>query len=123
MNQYIATVRVHGQSYRTGITADSPVSARVLLQFMFGTANVISPPVLSEGRSTGVGDAVKMYFDEATIKPIAPTKPKTPEQAEIANLQARVKQAQQAVKAARARQQMIRAQRSLQTASKPLQIG
>jgi hypothetical protein len=114
MNQYIATVRVQGQSYRTGITADSPVSARVLLQFMFGKTNVISPPVLSEGRSKGVSDAVKIYFDEATIKPIAATKPKTPEQSEIANLQARVKQAQQAVKAARARQQMVRAQRSMQ---------
>ena len=120
MNQYIATVRVHGQSYRTGITADSPVSARVLLQFMFGTANVISPPVLNEGRGTDVLDAVKIYFAEATIKPIAPTKPKTPEQAEIANLQASVKQAQQAVKAARARQQMVRAQRSLQSVMKPL---
>ena len=116
MNQYIATVRVQGQSYRTGITADSPVSARVLLQFMFGTANVISPPVLSEGRIAGVRDAIKIYFDEVTIKPIAPTKPKTPEQAEIANLQTRVKQAQQAVKAARARQQMVRAQRSMHTA-------
>ena len=115
MNQYIATVRVHGQSYRTGITADNPVSARVLLQFMFGTANVISPPLLAEGRSTGVRDAVKIYFAETTIKPIGPVKPKTPEQTEIASLQARVKQAQQAVKAARARQQMVRAQRSLQT--------
>ncbi len=115
MKTYIATVRIQGQSYRTGITADNPVSARVLLQFMFGTANVISPPVLSEGRSKGVSDAVKIYFAEATIKPIAPTKPRTPAQAEIANLQTRVKQAQQAVKAARARQQMVRAQRSLQT--------
>lgn len=113
MKTYIATVRLNGQSYRTGITTDSPVSARVLLQFMFGTANVISPPVLSEGRSTDVCDAVKIYFDENAIKPIAPIKPKTPEQAEIANLQGRVKQAQQAVKAARARQQMVRAQRSL----------
>lgn len=122
MNQYIATVRAQGQSYRTGITADSSVSARVLLQFMFGAANLISPPVLSEGRSTGIRDAVTIYFAETAIKPIVPTKPKTPEQAEIASLQGRVKQAQQAVKAARARQQMVRAQRSLQTANTHFEI-
>ncbi len=116
MNQYIATVRVNGQSYRTGIVADNPVSARVLLQFMFGTVNVISPPLLAEGQHTDVLDAIKLYFTETVIKPIAPIKPKTPEQAEIAALQKRVKQAQQAVKVARARQQMIRAQRSIQTA-------
>lgn len=114
MNQYIATVRVNGQSYKTGIVADSPVSARVLLQFMFGAANVISPPLLAEGQHTDVLDAIKLYFAETVIKPVAPIKPKTPEQTEIAALQNRVKQAQQAVKVARARQQMISAQRSMQ---------
>jgi len=117
MNQYIATVRVNGQSYRAGIVADSPVSARVLLQFMFGTANVISPPMIAEGRSTDFSDAIKLYFTETVIKPVAPIKPKTPEQTEIAALQNRVKQAQQAVKVARARQQMIRAQKSMQAAA------
>jgi hypothetical protein len=116
MNHYIATVRVQGHSYRTGIIADNPISARALLQFMFGTANVISPPFVAEGRHTDVLDAIKLYFTEAAINPISPIKPKTPEQTEIANLQNRVKQAQQAVKVARARQQMIRAQRSIQTA-------
>ncbi len=116
MNQYIATVRVNGQSYRTGIVADNPVSARVLLQFMFGTVNVISPPLLAENTHSSYMDAIKLYFAESMINPTSPTKPKTPEQSEIAALQNRVKQAQQAVKVARARQQMIRAQRSIQTA-------
>lgn len=116
MNQYIATVRVNGQSYRTGIVADNPVSARVLLQFMFGTANVISPPLLAENTHSSYMDAIKLYFAESMIKPISPIKPKTPEQTEIAALQNRVKQAQQAVKVARARQQMIQAQRSMQAA-------
>jgi hypothetical protein len=113
MNHYIATVRVQGHSYRMGIIADNPISARVLLQFMFGMSNVISPPVVGESRRGEVKDAIQLYFTESPIKRIATVKPKTPEQTEIANLQARVKQAQQAVKVARARQQMIRAQKSI----------
>jgi hypothetical protein len=111
MNHYIATVRIQGHSYRTGILADNPISARLLLQFMFGTANVISPPALSEDEHLESVDAIRLYTAENIIKPTTPTRPKTADQAEIANLQARVKQAQQAVKAARTRQQMIRAQR------------
>ncbi len=84
--------------------ADSPVTARVLLQFMFGSANIISAPLLAEDRHIDVVDAIKLYFSETMVKPLAPLKPKTPEQTEIAALQNKVKQAQQAVKVARARQ-------------------
>ncbi len=113
MNHYVANVRVQGHSYRTGIIADNPISARVLLQFMFGAANVISLPVVGESGSSDVTDAIQLYLAEGPLRPIVTVKPKTPEQAEIASLQARVKLAQQAVKVARARQQMIRAQKSI----------
>ncbi len=51
------------------------------------------------------------------IAEIKPQRPLTPDQQRIKNMQARVKQAQQAVKAERARQQIRRAQASLNIAS------
>jgi len=51
------------------------------------------------------------------IAEIQPAKPLTPDQQRIRAMQARVKQAQQAVKAERARQQIRRAQVSLNQAS------
>ncbi len=52
------------------------------------------------------------------IAEIRPAKPLTPDQQRIRSMQARVKQAQQAVKAERARQQIQRAQTSLNKLSK-----
>ncbi len=52
------------------------------------------------------------------IAEIRPTKPLTPDQQRIRSMQARVKQAQQVVKAERARQQIQRAQTSLNKLSK-----
>ena len=48
------------------------------------------------------------------VREITSIKPLTPDQQRIKSMQARVKQAQQAVKAERARQQIRRAQVSLQ---------
>ncbi len=52
------------------------------------------------------------------IAEIRPTKPLTPDQQRIRAMQARVKQAQQVVKAERARQQIQRAQTSLNKLTK-----
>lgn len=52
------------------------------------------------------------------VREITSITPLTPDQQRIKGMQARVKQAQQAVKAERARQQIRRAQTSLNPASK-----
>ena len=52
------------------------------------------------------------------VAEINPQRPLSPDQQRIKSMQARVKQAQQAVKAERARQQIRRAQASLNQASK-----
>ena len=51
------------------------------------------------------------------VREITSIKPLTPDQQRIKSMQARVKQAQQAVKAERARQQIRRAQTSLNPTS------
>ena len=122
MNQYIATVRVHGRLVRTRIWADEPIHAKLLLQYYFGMSSIAAGPVLGEGSYSHLPDAEQLRLEEAAIATIKPLKPRSPEQAQIDSLKARKDQATQALKAARQRQSVVKAQRALQTASKPLQI-
>lgn len=80
---------MYSTSLRAAIFADSPVHARLILQYQFGMDSIVSYPTA--------------ITEVATIKPL------TPDQQRIKSMQARVKQDQTAVKAERARQQLKKA--------------
>lgn len=93
MNKYQAVVRVKGQLVKTVVFADSPIHARLILQYQFGMDSVVTYPTA--------------ITEVATIKPL------TPDQQRIKSMQARVKQDQAAIKAERARQKIKSGQTQL----------
>ena len=86
MNKYQAGVRVKGQLVKTAVFADSPIHARLILQYQFGMDSIVSYP--------------------AAITEVAAIKPLTPDQQRIKSMKDRVKQDQAAVKVERARQKI-----------------
>ena len=93
MNKYQAGVRVKGQLIKTAVFADSPIHARLILQYQFGMDSIVSYP--------------SAITEVATIKPL------TADQQRIKSMQAGVKQGQAAVKAERARQKIRAGQAAL----------
>ena len=93
MNKYQAGVRVKGQLVKTVVFADSPIHARLILQYQFGMDSIVRYPT--------------------AITEVATNKPLTPDQQRIKSMQARVKQDQVAIKAERARQKIKSGQAQL----------
>ena len=93
MKKYQAGVRVKGQMVKTAVFADSPVHARLILQYQFGMDSIVVYPTA--------------ITEVATIKPL------TPDQQRIKSMQNRVKQDQAAIKAERARQKIRAGQAAL----------
>ena len=93
MNKYQAGVRVKGQLVKTVVFADSPIHARLILQYQFGMDSIVRYPT--------------------AITEVATNKPLTPDQQRIKSMQARVKQDQVAIKAERARQKIRAGQAEL----------
>ena len=93
MKKYQAGVRVKGQLVKTVVFADSPLHARLILQYQFGMDSIVSYPTA--------------ITEVATIKPL------TPDQQRIKSMQDRVKRDQAAVKAERARQKIRAGQAEL----------
>jgi hypothetical protein len=93
MNKYQAVVRVKGQLVKTAVFADSPIHARLILQYQFGMDSIVASPTA--------------ITEVATIKPL------TPDQQRIKSMKDRVKQDQAAVKAERARQKIKTGQMQL----------
>jgi len=86
MKKYQAGVRVKGQTVKTAVFADSPIHARLILQYQFGMDSIVVYPTA--------------ITEVATIKPL------TSDQQRIKSMKDRVKQDQAAVKAERARQKI-----------------
>ena len=110
MNQYVATVRIKGQSIRTAVFADSPLHARLIFEYQFGMNSVINQPTLltREDRSYRTLEEVLSTF-----------KPKTPDQLNIDTLKNQKDQADKRLKAARARQKLAKAQKTIFNISRP----
>jgi hypothetical protein len=96
MNKYQASVRVKGQLVKTAVFADSPIHARLILQYQFGMDSIVSYP--------------SAITEVSTIKPL------TPDQQRIKSMKDRVKQGQVAVRAERARQKIRAGQSDLSSA-------
>jgi hypothetical protein len=110
MNRYVAIVRVMGQSVRTMVYADSPLHARLMLEYQFGIGSVLrSPTVLSE--------TDKNYTSlEELANEIKSIKPMTPQQARIDSLKRQKDIASKNLKAERYRQKIARAQQQIRLA-------
>lgn len=122
MKTYIATVRLNGRLVRTRIWADEQLHAKLLLQYFFGFNSIAAGPALGEGNHSHLPDAEQLRIEEDAIAPTKPIKPRSPEQAQIDSLKARKDQATQALKSAKERQRVVKAQKALHTAIRPLQI-
>jgi len=93
MKNYIATVRIKGNTVKTVVHAENTTHARLLLQYQYGWDSIVANPVLGEM-----------------------IKPKTPEQLRLDSLKATKQKASDALTAERQRQQVARAQKSLAAA-------
>ena len=93
MQDYIAKVRIKGQTVKVLVHAESTTHARLILQYLYGWNSIVTSPVLAE-----------------TLKP------KTPEQLRIDSLKANKDRAADALAAERQRQKIAKAQRALTTA-------
>ena len=110
MNQYIATIRIKGQSVRTAVFADCAIHARLILQYQFGINSVVNNPSLLTREDRGYRSLEEV---------IAVFKPKTPDQLNIDTLKNQKDQADKRLKAARARQKLAKAQKTIFNLSRP----
>jgi hypothetical protein len=85
-------------------------------------SSIAAGPVLGEDNQSHLPDAEQLRLEEAAIATIKPVKPRSPEQVQIDSLKARKEQANQALKSAQQRLRVTKAQKTLQTAIRPLQI-
>ena len=108
MNKYKATVRVGGSFVNTIVFADSPIHARLLLQYSLGMNCIISSPTQTTNE-----DNEGITIEEA----IGIIKPLTPAQAKVKSLQAQKDNANKALKAERKRQTIQKAQQTIYKAS------
>ena len=111
MNKYQAYVRIKGQLVNTAVFADSPIHARLILQYQFGMNGLASTPSIVTRESRGY-----QMIDEV-ISAIKAKPPQTPEQARVASLQNQKDAASKALKLERNRQKIKRAQQQISAAS------
>jgi hypothetical protein len=111
MNKYQAYVRIKGQLVNTAVFADSPIHARLILQYQFGMNSLASSPSVVTHKSKGY-----QMIDEV-ISAIKAKAPQTPEQARVASLQKQKDDASKALKLERNRQKIKRAQQQISAAN------
>jgi hypothetical protein len=90
MQDYIATIRIKGNTVKTVVHAETTTHARLLLQYHYGMDSIVANPVLAE-----------------TLKP------KTPEQLRLDSLKANKDRAADALAAERQRQKLSKAHKAL----------
>lgn len=93
MQDYIATIRIKGNTVKTVVHAENTTHARLLLQYHYGMDSIVASPVLAE-----------------TLKL------KTPEQLRLDSLKANKDRAADALAAERQRQKVAKAQSALSVA-------
>jgi len=111
MYKYQAYVRIKGQLVNTAVFADSPIHARLILQYQFGMNSLASTPSIVTRESRGY-----QMIDEV-ISAIKAKPPQTPEQTRVANLQKQKDAASKALKMERNRQKIKRAQQQISLAN------
>lgn len=119
MNKYLATIRVIGQTIKTAVFADSPIHARLMLQYQFGMDCIVANPTLAPKESCGYQSLEEVITRIKSIKPIKPLSPLTPEQSRIEVLKRQKLKASKDLESERARQRMIKDQKRIFNLSRP----
>lgn len=106
MNKYLATIRINGNPIRTLVYAESPIHARLLIQYQFGMNSLTGQPIRAEATDIGY-----MTLDEV----IKSHKPLTPQQARINSLQTQKDNVAKQLKTEKNRQKIQKAQQQIQS--------
>lgn len=106
MNKYLATVRINGNPVRTLVYAESPIHARLLIQYQFGMNSLTGQPIRFEGNDLGY-----MTLDEV----MKANKPLNPQQARLKSLQTQKDNATNQLKIEKSRQKIAKAQQQIQS--------
>jgi hypothetical protein len=96
MNKYRATIRIKGRSVNTVIFADSPLHARLIIEYQYGLGSVINGP--------------RPISEADTLKPI---KPLPPDKFRLASMKQQKDTLTKNIKAERDRQQIAKAQQQI----------
>jgi hypothetical protein len=108
MNKYFSTVRIKGHTVRTMVFADSPLHARLILEFQFGIGNVVGTPIQSNG-------TCETYTPLSSITEMI--KPKTPQQARIDSLKKQKELISKNLETERNRQKVTKAKQQIKMAT------
>jgi hypothetical protein len=117
MNNFLASVRVKGQTVKTMVFADSSLHARLILECQFGIGSVVSNPTQSLKANE---DYTPLDEVIGTIKSI---KPMNPQQAKLDSLKKQKEVASNNLKAERNRQKVAKAQQQIRMATKQKPIA
>lgn len=101
MNKYLVTLRLRGQLVKTALYAESAIHARLICEYQFGIGCINSAPTkisnevsifpLLDDIAAGSPPSIKpQALKPPKPKTITPTKPPTPDQMRIKQLQANV---------------------------------
>ena len=101
MNKYLVTLRLRGQLVKTAVYAESAIHARLICEYQFGIGCINSAPTkisnevsifpLLDDIAAGSPPSIKPQAPKPPKpKTITPTKPPTPDQMRIKQLQANV---------------------------------
>jgi hypothetical protein len=101
MNKYLVTLRLRGQLVKTALYAESAIHARLICEYQFGIGCINSAPTkisnevsifpLLDDIAAGSPPSIKPQAPKPPKpKTITPTKPPTPDQMRIKQLQANV---------------------------------
>ena len=96
MNKYRATILIKGQRVSTVVFADSPLHARLMVEYQYGMGSVINGP--------------RPISEAETFKPI---KPLPPDKFRLASMKQQKDTLTKNIKAERDRQQVAKAQQQI----------
>ena len=119
MNKYLVTLRLRGQLVKTALFADSAIHAKLICEYQFGIGCLSTAPTLISNESqdypllddiaTGSPPSIKPQAPKPPKpKTITPTKPPTPDQMRIKQLQANVDRQRDALQRERENQKRRR---------------
>ena len=96
MNKYLATIRIKGQRVSTVVFADSPLHARLIIEYQYGMGSVVNGP--------------SPIRESDTLKPI---KPLPPDKYRMASMKQQKDALTKNIKAERDRQKIKQAQQQI----------
>jgi hypothetical protein len=107
MKKYIAIILINSEYFKTVVFAESPLHAKILLEYKFGIGSVLKTPIVTDNQDE------EEILKDSTIGNRKPNKPLSPAQAKIENLKQQKDIANRNLKAERDRQKIAKAQKTI----------